>query len=85
MRAGISTCEFYGNARFSLCCYEYTFLPTNRKTESIYMQKGWVTVNIFIGKVIVNRTEMVKLKFKNMQIFLSYEMVESACGSGKRH
>ena len=63
MRAEISACEVYGNARFSLCCYEYTFLPTKGKTESIYMQKFWVTVNIFIGKVIVNRTKMVKLKF----------------------
>jgi hypothetical protein len=62
-----------------------TFFSPQSKKQSIYMQKAWVTVNIFIGKVIVKRTEMVELKFKNTQIFLFCEMVESACGSGNPH
>jgi hypothetical protein len=77
--------EVYGNALFALCCYESTFRPTNGKTESIYMQRDWVTVDIFIRKDVLKRTDMLKLKLKKMQIFLSCEMVDSACGSGKPH
>jgi hypothetical protein len=83
VRAEISTCEVYGSARFALCCYESTFGPTNGKTESFYMQIDWVTVNVFVNEVGLQRTEMLELKFKKMQIFLFCEMLELACGSGK--
>ena len=51
MWAEISTFEVHGNARFALCSYESTFRPTNGKTESIYMQRDWVRVNVFISEV----------------------------------
>lgn len=68
--AEISACEVYGNAPFASCRYESTFRPTNGKTESVYMQRDWITVNIFTSNVVLRRTEMLKLKLKTMQIII---------------